>query len=207
MSLIVTKAKLLKLIMEEVESSLTELNPFKTLADQTPEELAGSEEDEESNDLRGSDVLALKGPRTPDPPDPDSWPVLPGRDAIQQAFDQLWNTKYMADLEKSLSPEAYRQVNDDWQRLAMATARQIAVAQRQAGTVLMSDPHADTAAMANPPKKRFGFFDEMIKEELKEYLEEVYTDKQRSWACAQEGGEFEEMCTGPVKKPKTKRGE
>jgi len=45
-----------------------------------------------------------------------------------------------------------------------------------------------------------------IEEEIENCLEEVYTDKQRKWACAQEGDEYEEMCKGPMKKPKTKRG-
>ena len=33
-------------------------------------------------------------------------------------------------------------------------------------------------------------------------LSEVFSKKQRKWACAQEGSEFEEMCTGPMKKTK-----
>ena len=31
-------------------------------------------------------------------------------------------------------------------------------------------------------------------------LSEVFSKKQRRWACAQEGPEFEEMCSGPMKK-------
>jgi len=45
MSMKITKAKLLKLIAEEIENSLVELNPSKTLADQTPEDLEPNEED------------------------------------------------------------------------------------------------------------------------------------------------------------------
>ena len=33
-------------------------------------------------------------------------------------------------------------------------------------------------------------------------LSEVFSKKQRKWACAQDGPEFEEMCTGPMKKTK-----
>jgi hypothetical protein len=57
-----------------------------------------------------------------------------------------------------------------------------------------------------------------IREELEVYMNEVYSDKQRSYMCAMKDapdgekpeslsqGEAEELCTGPMKKPKTKRG-
>ena len=38
-----------------------------------------------------------------------------------------------------------------------------------------------------------------------EELHEVYSDEQRSWACAQDEEKFKEMCTGPMKKKKGKK--
>jgi hypothetical protein len=38
-----------------------------------------------------------------------------------------------------------------------------------------------------------------------EELHEVYSDKQRSWACAQDEEKFKEMCRGPMKKKKGKK--
>lgn len=180
MSMKITKAKLLELIMEEVESSLTELNPFKTLADQTPEDLA-DDEDEDSGALRGDDVLAVKGPRVRDIPEPDSWPVAPGQEAIMQAFNDLWDAEYMAKLKKKLSPQDYKEVEADFQRKMMAQARKIASAQAKAGTV----------AMAEPPKKkkRFGFFEnaegrsnaELLKllRTMLQTARQPYTDEQK----------------------------
>jgi hypothetical protein len=55
MSMKITKAKLLKLIVEEIENSLVELNPSKTLADQSPEDLEPNEEDPTA--LRADTVL------------------------------------------------------------------------------------------------------------------------------------------------------
>lgn len=179
MSMKITKAKLLELIQEEVESSLTELNPFKTLADQTPEDLA-DDEDEDSSALRGDDVLAVKGPRVRDIPEPDSWPVAPGQEAIMQAFNDLWDAEYMAKLKKKLSPQDYKEVEADFQRKMMAQARKIASAQAKAGTV----------AMAEPPKKkkRFGFFEnvegrpnaELLKllRSMLQTAQQPYTDEQ-----------------------------
>jgi len=40
--------------------------------------------------------------------------------------------------------------------------------------------------------------------EEEEDLQEVYSDEQRSWACAQDEEKFKEMCTGPMKKKKGK---
>lgn len=36
-------------------------------------------------------------------------------------------------------------------------------------------------------------------------ISEVYSKEQRSWACAQDDPKFDEMCTGPMKKKKTKK--
>jgi len=38
-----------------------------------------------------------------------------------------------------------------------------------------------------------------------EELQEVYSDKQRGWACAQDEEKFKEMCSGPMKKKKGKK--
>jgi len=185
----ITKAKLLELIMEEVESSLTELNPFKTLADQTPEDLA-DDEDEDSGALRGDDVLTVKGPIQSDIPEPDSWPVAPGQEAIMQAFGELWNTQYMEDVKAALSPEDYQKFTADFQRKMMAKAREIAADIRQAVTAAIASPQADTVAMDDPPKKkkRFGFFEnvedrpnaELLKllRSMLQTAQQPYTDEQ-----------------------------
>ena len=56
MSIKITKAELLKLILEEVGGPLAELNPNKALRDQTPEDLAPPEE-EDPEALRADTVL------------------------------------------------------------------------------------------------------------------------------------------------------
>ena len=38
-----------------------------------------------------------------------------------------------------------------------------------------------------------------------EELQEVYSDKQRRWACAQDEEKYKEMCTGPMKNKKGKK--
>jgi hypothetical protein len=80
-------------------------------------------------------------------------------------------------------------------------------------------------ADARKPKGRFrNWLNKMVSEELELYvqelqeqrLEEVYSDKQRRWACAQASKpsgkrkkslskkEADEMCKGPILKPKKK---
>ena len=43
-----------------------------------------------------------------------------------------------------------------------------------------------------------------LKEIIREELQEVYSKKQRKWACAQDDPKFDEMCSGPMKKKKVK---
>ena len=233
----VNRNQLMQLIQEELQKAIREGYSTSTLnkrgfvepdyLDELPPEgeypeMEWPERSGEEGDLRADTVLSVNiGPRVRDIPDSDSWPVAPGQEAIMQAFNELWDAEYMAKLKKKLSPQDYKEVEADFQRKMMAQARKIAAAQAKAGTVVMDDPPKE-----KKPLDRFrNLLKRMVSEELESYiqelqeqhLEEVYSDKQRRWACAQANKpagkrkkslskkEADEMCKGPKLKPKSKR--
>jgi len=146
----VTRAKLKHLIKEELDSALEALNPFKTLAQHEPEDFEDPEEDPDA--LKATDVL---GGEWSGPIDDEPAPVHPPEEYRREAIQLL--ASYL-DAEN-----INRQAVD-------AVAWQLYNQAMQGDTVAMEEP---------PKKKRFKFFDEMIREELKAYLEEE--EKNNPW--------------------------
>jgi hypothetical protein len=126
---------------------LDELNPHKTLAQHEPEDFEEPEEDPEA--LKTTDKL---GGEWAGPIDDEPAPVRPPEEYRQGAIKLL---AHFLDTER-IDRHAIDAVA--WQLYNDAQA-------------------ADTQAMEEPPKKkkRFKFFDEMIREELAAYLAEKKT--------------------------------
>ncbi len=129
---------------EEISETaeLAELNPNKTLAQQEPEDFEEPEEDPAA--LKTTDTL---GGAWAGPIDAEPEPRRPPRKYRKQAIELLATFNVNVD-QQAIDAVAWQLYNNEMQ--------------------------GPTAAMEEPPKKkkRFGFFENMIKEELEAYLAE-----------------------------------
>ena len=115
------------------------------------------------------------------------------------------------DLPGMASRETSSEPTDDVDNLSSQLAQMVAdspLADEQLGALmdLVYDKIAhlkglgveDEEESSDYKRTTMGFMDE-----VRDIVLEVYSEKQRAWACAQEGAEFEEMCAGPMKKKTT----
>jgi hypothetical protein len=196
MSMKITKAKLLKLIVEEIEEAL---DPHHTLGDQ-PEEY-----EELEGDLPGALPLT---PPAPSKEEPDPYPIRPSPQANAMAMDWYRN-KYPKEYKNFINDKGPQKERDRSIRAIMGMAREIDVVKKRP-----TDPEQRLHVTITKPMSQVGegiILRQYIKEELETYLAEVHSEEQRDYMCRQANlpdserkkglskTQAEEMCHGPMK--------
>ena len=144
----VTRAKLKHLIKEELDVAFEALKGHLTLGQHGPGDFEDPEED--PNALKATDTL---GGEWSGPIDDEPAPVRPPKEYRREAIQLL---------------ATYLDAENINQQVVDAVAWQLYNQAMQGDTVAMDEPAKK--------KKRFKFFDEMIREELEAYLEEKEKD-------------------------------
>jgi hypothetical protein len=233
-SLAITKTKLMEIINEELNKALEEaLTDLQTWS-QSPEEQERKRQEKEDRDqfyaaLRAGEPLNIDEPDALEAdPDPASMETgsMPQPEPIDPALYRK-TIEWMVKVLLGGKPEQARAQNiintaKEFEEKGMS--KQAAV-QWQSIEKMMQRLGYPPDAIKNmayqlpqdEPWARAGTIEEIIREETQAYLEEVYSDKQRRWACAQANKpagkrkkslskkEADEMCKGPKLKPKSKR--
>jgi|10_taG_2_1085330.scaffolds.fasta_scaffold16446_2 hypothetical protein len=143
----VTRAKLKHLIKEELDVAFEALKGHLTLGQHGPEDFEDPEEDPDA--LKATDTL---GGEWSGPIDDEPAPVRPPKEYRREAIQLL---------------ATYLDAENINQQVVDAVAWQLYNQAMQGDTVAMDEPAKK--------KKRFKFFDEMIREELEAYLNEKKT--------------------------------
>ena len=192
MSLLITKAKLMEIIYEEIEEAL---DPHRSLAAQAGDEY---EYEEPEGDLPADLPLARPAPSKEEP---DPYPIHPSPQAMAMAMDwyRVKNPKKYKNFIRDKGPQHYL---DHIKRSILRAAREIDAAKKKP-----TSPEQRLNVTITKPLPQVGegtILRQYIKEELEAYLEEQ--EKNNPWAIctASVGREDKEKYERCVKSVKTK---
>jgi hypothetical protein len=197
MSLLITTAKLMEIIYEEIEEALTA--GWETIYDD-PEE-----PEERTGDLPAAEPLVSP---LPSKEDPDPYPIHPSPQAMAMAMD-WYRVKNPRKYKRFIKDKGPQDELDRIKRSILGAAREIDAAKKKP-----TSPEQRLAVTVTKPMSQVGegiILRQYIKEELETYLAEVHSEEQRTYMCTQANlpdserkkglskAQAEEMCHGPMK--------
>ena len=156
MSLLITKAKLMEIIYEEIEEAL---DPHRTLDAQAEDE----EEYKEPGDSGLRSDTVLKTPKPP-PEEPDPYPVQPSPQAYAMAMDWYRN-KHPKEYKNFINDKGPQQERDHSIRTILGMAREIDASKKKKSSKAPGPRITGATQTAS--------LQQHIKEELDRYLTEV----------------------------------
>jgi len=205
MSLIITKAKLMEIIKEEVEEAL---DPQRTLATQAEDEY----EEPEYQGLRPTDVIGAGAGEWKTSSDAQGAPQRPPQEHQDEAVRLLASYILEPTIGK-LPPDAPIQLLTRLLDRKGISQQAIDILGWELYNKAMEGPTRADGPRKKPAliKRISARLKQIVAEELETYLTEVYSEEQRTYMCTQANlpdserkkglskAQAEEMCRGPMK--------